>query len=106
MIHNENNHSAGETKATDDAATATAATATAATATARVCFQQLPRHLRLGIFHCLTYRNYVLVSPTCKTWKKSIIYVDDVCTIVVSHPLVWYSYEYKFGIFLLFRTPW
>ena len=50
MIHNENNHSAGETKATDDAATATAATATA-----RVCFQQLPRHLRLGIFHCLTY---------------------------------------------------
>ena len=41
-----NNPSAGETKATGDAATATAATATA-----RVCFQQLPRHLRLGIFH-------------------------------------------------------
>jgi hypothetical protein len=32
MIHNENNHSAGETKATDDAATATTAT-TASTAT-------------------------------------------------------------------------
>ena len=60
MIHNENNHSAGETKATDDAATATATAVTA-----RVCFQQLPRHLRLQIFHCLTYRNYLLVSPTC-----------------------------------------
>jgi hypothetical protein len=72
MIHNENNHSAGETKATDDAATATAATATAATATARVCFQQLPRHLRLGIFHCLTYRNYVLVSPTCRMFQTDL----------------------------------
>ena len=72
MIHNENNHSAGETKATDDAATATAATATAATATARVCFQQLPRHLRLGIFHCLTYRNYVLVSPTCTMFQTDL----------------------------------
>ena len=67
MIHNENNHSAGETKATDDAA---AATATAVTA--RVCFQQLPRHLRLGIFHCLTYRNYVLVSPTCKMFQTDL----------------------------------
>ena len=67
MIHNENNHSAGETKATDDAATATAATATA-----RVCFQQLPRHLRLGIFHCLTYRNYVLVSPTCRMFQTDL----------------------------------
>ena len=72
MIHNENNHSAGETKATDDAVTATAATATAATATARVCFQQLPRHLRLGIFHCLTYRNYVLVSPTCRMFQTDL----------------------------------
>jgi hypothetical protein len=72
MIHNENNHSAGETKATDDAATATAATATAATATASVCFQQLPRHLRLGIFHCLTYRNYVLVSPTCTMFQTDL----------------------------------
>ena len=67
MIHNENNHSAGETKATDDAATATAATATA-----RVCFQQLPRHLRLGIFHFLTYRNYVLVSPTCRMFQTDL----------------------------------
>ena len=67
MIHNENNHSAGETKATGDAATATAATATA-----RVCFQQLPRHLRLGIFHCLTYRNYVLVSPTCRMFQTDL----------------------------------
>ena len=65
MIHNENNHSAGETKATDDAATATAATA-------RVCFQQLPRHLRLGIFHFLTYRNYVLVSPTCRMFQTDL----------------------------------
>ena len=69
MIHNENNHSAGETKATDDAATATT---TGATATARVCFQQLPRHLRLGIFHCLTYRNYVLVSPTCRMFQTDL----------------------------------
>jgi len=70
MIHNENNHSAGETKVTDDAATATAATA--ATATARVCFQQLPRHLRLGIFHFLTYRNYVLVSLTCRMFQTDL----------------------------------
>ena len=62
-----NNPSAGETKATGDAATATAATATA-----RVCFQQLPRHLRLGIFHCLTYRNYVLVSPTCRMFQTDL----------------------------------
>ena len=67
MIHNKNNHSAGETKATGDAATATAATATA-----RVCFQQLPRHLRLGIFHFLTYRNYVLVSPTCRMFQTDL----------------------------------
>jgi hypothetical protein len=87
MIHNENNHSAGETKATDDAvtataatataATATAATATAATATARVCFQQLPRHLRLGIFHCLTYRNYLLVSPTCTMFKTDLAFFSE-----------------------------
>jgi hypothetical protein len=70
MIHNKNNHSAGETKATGDAATATAATA--ATATAGVCFQQLPRHLRLGIFHFLTYRNYVLVSPTCRMFRTDL----------------------------------
>ena len=67
MIHNENNHSAGETKATDDAATATATAVTA-----RVCFQQLPRHLRLQIFHCLTYRNYVLVSPTCRMFQTDL----------------------------------
>ena len=74
MIYNEDNHSDGETKATDDAATAsaasaaTAATATAATATARVCFQQLPQHLRLGIFHCLTYPCNLPKLCTCKLY--------------------------------------
>jgi hypothetical protein len=73
MIHNENNHSAGETKAMDDAATATDATATAS-----VCFQQLPRHLRLGIFHCLSYKDYLRITPSCEymrdDWKYSLKY--------------------------------
>ena len=55
-LYHENNHSVGETKSTGDSATATARV---------VCFQKLPQHLRLQIFHSLTYRNYLLVSPTC-----------------------------------------
>jgi len=56
------NHIVGETKSTDDSATAIA----------RVCFQQLPRHLRLLIFHSLSYRNYLLVSPTCTMFQTDL----------------------------------
>jgi hypothetical protein len=62
MTHNENTHSVGETKSTDAAATATAS----------VCFQKIPRHLRLRIFHSLTYRNHLLLSPTCTMFKTDL----------------------------------
>ena len=62
-LYHENNHSVGETKSTGDSATATARV---------VCFQKLPQHLRLQIFHSLTYRNYLLVSPTCTMFKTDL----------------------------------
>ena len=62
-LYHENNHSVGETKSTGDSATAT---------TRVVCFQKLPQHLRLQIFHSLTYRNYLLVSPTCTMFKTDL----------------------------------
>ena len=62
-LYHENNHSVGETKSTGDSATATARV---------VCFQKLPQYLRLQIFHSLTYRNYLLVSPTCTMFKTDL----------------------------------
>jgi hypothetical protein len=44
------------------------------TATARNWFQKLPRHLRLRIFHCLTYRNYVLLSHACTIFKTDLAF--------------------------------
>jgi hypothetical protein len=75
MIHNENINSVGENQSTDSV-----------TATARNCLQNLPRHLRLQIFHILTYRNFLLLRPTCTVFKTDLaISVENNCVLRCLH---------------------
>ena len=64
MIHDENNHTVGETKSTDDSGAATA----------RACIQKLPQYMRLQVFHSLTDLDYFYIRLTCKTFLRDYVF--------------------------------